>query len=380
MTRTRVRIAGLDTSGTDSVITVADGSYGRFQLDGGNSNGYLYGSFAALGDGVHLGYNYYANAAGTGVIENSDGPTSRLTVGYGFAAIATSSAVNTAPTERLRVDAVGNVGIGTASPAWRLDVVGGRSMHAASSEPYAVGAKFSSDGGAVYFGAASSSLTPDAVFSSAGGFELMRLTNTGRVGVGTTGPTGKLHAVNTDSNLTSTPLIRATGVGTNCDLSVRSSGVDFGPTTAGTSLSLFANGIAQLTLGAGTFNDRMLSMPTGGILSTPSYFVRAWLRFTGVLNLGMIPLVGSGNITSVTRNAAGDYTVGFNTPPTGGPGSDYCCVASCSPGGNSTQDAWIVRTDTFASSSVRISTIRLTASNPYGERADCESVSVVFVR
>ena len=114
----------LDVAGADSAISVGTGSYGRYQLSGGNSTGYLYGSFAALEDGIHLGYNHYANAAGTNVIPNSGGPTSRITAGYGFAAIATSSANNTAPTEKLRVTGSGNVGIGTASPVHRLDVSG----------------------------------------------------------------------------------------------------------------------------------------------------------------------------------------------------------------------------------------------------------------
>jgi hypothetical protein len=358
------RFTTVEAAGADAAILVGTGSYGRFQLSGGNATGFLFGSFAALGDGVHLAYNYYANAAGTGVITNALGPTSRVTVGYGFVAFATSSAVNTAPTERvridgsgnvgigttgptanlhvasasdatmrlsrtsgatldllttasagfvnvssnhnlvlrtnntdrvfvdtsgnvgigtaspayrmtvqsasaaglnrdaavrvgdqtnfyrnslaynnsasavgafpsqsggiywehgggfgpsggfvistnsanagplifgtadaerMRIDTAGNVGIGTTSPAARLDVQGGRSFFSASSEQYAIGARFSPAGGAVYFGAVSSSATPDAVISNAGGVTLMTLQNGGNVGIGTTSPTRTLH-------------------------------------------------------------------------------------------------------------------------------------------------------------------------------------------
>jgi hypothetical protein len=75
----------------------------------------------------------------------------------------------------------GNVGIGTTGPTGKLDVVGGRTFLAAASETFACGVKYVSTGGAFYFGAASSSATPDAVFSNSGGAERMRISNTGIV-------------------------------------------------------------------------------------------------------------------------------------------------------------------------------------------------------
>jgi hypothetical protein len=60
-----------------------------------------------------------------------------------------------------------------------LDVSSGRSFFSANGEQYAIGAKFNSTGGAVYFGATSGSATPDAQISSAGGGPLMTLKNSG---------------------------------------------------------------------------------------------------------------------------------------------------------------------------------------------------------
>ena len=89
----------------------------------------------------------------------------------------------------------GNVGIGTTSPGGKLDVVGGRSFFAAASEPYAIGAKYVSTGGPVYFGATNGTATPDAQISAAGGVALMTLLNGGNVGIGTASPGGKLDVV-----------------------------------------------------------------------------------------------------------------------------------------------------------------------------------------
>lgn len=67
-------------------VTIGEGGadYKYLQLGGGNSSGYLYGSYPAFSDGVHLGYNYYGDSSGAHHVINAGGGTSRLTVGYGF--------------------------------------------------------------------------------------------------------------------------------------------------------------------------------------------------------------------------------------------------------------------------------------------------------
>jgi len=82
-------------------------SYHNFSLNGGNATGYLYGSYPALGDGIHLGYNYYYDNSGNGHVSNTGGATSRLTAGYGFVGIYIG-AVNGAPsTQRLLANSSG---------------------------------------------------------------------------------------------------------------------------------------------------------------------------------------------------------------------------------------------------------------------------------
>jgi hypothetical protein len=87
--------------------------YHNLSLSGGNATGYLYGSYPALADGIHLGYNYYYDSAGTGHIANTGGATSRLSVGYGYFGVYVGGA-NTAPsTARIYADTTGVTVYGT---------------------------------------------------------------------------------------------------------------------------------------------------------------------------------------------------------------------------------------------------------------------------
>ena len=114
----RLTVAG------DAELGVNSADYHHFRVGGGNSSGFLYGSFPHFADGIHIGYNYYADAAGNNVIPRTDGPTSRISMGYGYVSLATGG-TNTPPVDRLFVTTTGNVGIGTANPLAALETDGG---------------------------------------------------------------------------------------------------------------------------------------------------------------------------------------------------------------------------------------------------------------
>jgi hypothetical protein len=99
----------------DVDIGTATSDYRRLRMGGGNSSGYLYGAYPRFGDGLHLSYNYYWSPGGGDVIWATDGPTSRISVGYGTIVLAVGG-VGTAPTtQRLLANSTGVTVNGTFS-------------------------------------------------------------------------------------------------------------------------------------------------------------------------------------------------------------------------------------------------------------------------
>ncbi len=96
----------------DAEFGLGSGDYHHLRMGGGNSNGFLYGSYPHFGDGIHLGYNYYADAAGANQVVHPDGGTSRISATYGTVAIATQAPFAGEPVNRLVVDSSGNVRLG----------------------------------------------------------------------------------------------------------------------------------------------------------------------------------------------------------------------------------------------------------------------------
>src|SRR5260221_5170448 len=102
----------------------SSGDYRHFRIGGGNSDGFLYGSYPRFGDGIHMGYNYYADENGNNTIPASDGGTSRISMGYGSISLATGGVGALAATDWVYLATNGLVGIGTGNPGQRLHVIG----------------------------------------------------------------------------------------------------------------------------------------------------------------------------------------------------------------------------------------------------------------
>jgi hypothetical protein len=77
--------------------------------------------------------------------------------------------------------------------------------------------------------------------------------------------------------------------------------------------------------------------------TAPIYGCRAWVNFNGT---GVVAIRASGNVSSITDNGTGTYTVNFTTAM---PDANYAAVASSSLDQE-------IRVDTYANASVRIVT------------------------
>ena len=84
-------------------------------------------------------------------------------------------------------------------------------------------------------------------------------------------------------------------------------------------ITLQNNGTNAVTVDSGNlqFNSGYGSVAT-------AYGCRAWVNFDGT---GTPAIRGSGNVTSITDNGTGDYTINFTTAM---PDANYCAVTTCS--------------------------------------------------
>jgi hypothetical protein len=109
---------------------------------------------------------------------------------------------DTAGSERMIIDASGNVGIGTTSPAYKLDVAG--DIHISNADPYLIFTDTDTNAESRISASSSvGSLIIDADFNNeqagtnivfkSDGVERMRINDSGNVGIGTASPSAELH-------------------------------------------------------------------------------------------------------------------------------------------------------------------------------------------
>ena len=77
-------------------------------------------------------------------------------------------------------------------------------------------------------------------------------------------------------------------------------------------------------------NSRFVKNALNASGTAPIYACRAWVNFN---ETGTVAIRASGNVSSITDNGVGDYTVNFTTAM---PDANYSAVATAGPTGNST--------------------------------------------
>jgi hypothetical protein len=177
------------------------------------------------------------------------------------------------------------------------------------------------------------------------------------VGIGTTSPTGKL-TVSAGANEVATFI---STVDANADLFLKATGTTLGNVRlrANANDMAFITGLAETaritSTGLMQFNSGYGSVAT-------AYGCRAWVNFDGI---GTVAIRASGNVSSVTDNGTGQYTVNFSTAM---PDTNYAGVQN---------NDWfgLGYLDTYLTSSIKIYTI----NNDWTPR-DIGTISVAIFR
>jgi hypothetical protein len=267
----------------------------------------------------------------------------------------------TGGSERVRIDTSGNVGIGN-TPSVKLDVQGAGTIRG-----------FLTTTDAIKLGANTSAPTTtdafiyrpanDTLAFGTASTEQVRIDSFGNVGIGVT-PTERLTIASTPS--ITAALVRtanASGVVTYFGSSATTVGLV--GTFSASSFVFYTNSSqrAQIT-SAGLFQ---IDNGYGSIATF--YGCRAWVNFDGT---GTPARRGNGNVSSITDNGVGDYTVNFTTAIVD---ANYAFTGAAES--NIVGDARIV---TARNGGISSSSCRITVRSDTNVAEDCPTVTFVVHR
>jgi hypothetical protein len=116
------------------------------------------------------------------------------------------------------------------------------------------------------------------------------------------------------------------------------------------------------------------SVIPGGSTLYPSFDCRAWVNFNGT---GTVAIRASGNVSSITDNAAGDYTVNFTTAmPDGFWAASGICQLAINSSGRENFFVSLRRENNLSTTSARLSVQPSDTTTP----TDAALVAVAFFR
>ena len=102
--------------------------------------------------------------------------------------------------------------------------------------------------------------------------------------------------------------------------------------------------------------------------TAPLYMCRAWVNFNGT---GVVAIRASGNVTSITDNGVGDYTVNFTTAM---PDANYAVTGTAGDYTGGTQNRMTVDPKVYATGSIRFNVDNSSSTT------DQNAVSVAILR
>ena len=313
---------GTNTYGATTSTSLTNSN---FQLVGGGASGATTGIRLSQGGSFEL---YF------GGVQESGGAGAFVWQGYSGSAYA----------ERMRLDASGNLGIGTSSPAVRLDVASAATTQLRVQMSGQADMRIISDTG---YGALSLESNMPLLFRT-NATERMRLDSSGNLGIGTSSPATKLH-VNTGAAgygitvaaLSQTSRTYQFGVDSNSNFAIydstaaaqrvvldQSGNLGLGVTPSAWNASATAieqkNGVAWYSFGAASnanFVTNAFANSAGDFIYKTTDFASRYQQISGTHRFFTAPSGTAGNTISFTQamtlDASGDLLVG-TTATTGG--------------------------------------------------------------
>jgi hypothetical protein len=126
---------------------------------------------------------------------------------------------------------------------------------------------------------------------------------------------------------------------------------------------------AKLTLAANASNIKTALNASG---DAPIFAARAWVNFNGT---GTVAIRGSGNVSSITDNGTGDYTVNFTTAM---PDANYATLVSGDQQGSGVVNNAIGTFETSPAGTT--SSVRVISQRSNGAETDLLNISVAIFR
>ena len=261
-------------------------------------------------------------------------------------------ALQTGGTTALTIDASQNVGIGTSSPSKKLSINGDFRL----GDGGGTGAIFTDATVGLRF------MLPAAGTSNT---ESMRIDSSGNVGIGTSSPGARLD-VRTTSSTQAT--FTRTGQTAVCTLYQSTADTYLSATNSGANLILATQDTERMRLDS---SGNLLFNSGYGSVAT-AYGCRAWVNFNGT---GTVAIRASGNVSSITDNGTGDYTVNFTTAM---PDANYSTVGS-NGSGTAGNDEFTLTTNYNAAPTTSATRVGSNRANS-GAATDVAWISVAIFR
>ena len=197
--------------------------------------------------------------------------------------------------------------------------------------------------------------TGNLAFQTNGTTTAMTIDTSQNVGIGTTSPSTKLQ-VNAAYSADTTPQISfiesGGGIGNGMFFGTTSSGTRWIMSKDGSTSTAYPLAFYTGTTERGRFDTSGNFLFNSGYGSVATaYGCRAWVNFNGT---GTVAIRGSGNVTSITDNGTGDFTVNFTTAM---PDVNYSVQAMGgrlpNGGGTGERQSWCY-VDNYTTSSIRV--------------------------